>query len=142
MDLYGHNPFGYRRPDLKADMLKPSSGVVDFCDLDVLATYIDKYLSRAGRNKKKIGLFLSEYFMPTDHHNWEFNYWVSRKTAANWLKAAFAITSSWKRIYTLGWFDLYDEAPDGKGTEVNRGLLTYGGAKKPAYFVFKNAFGG
>jgi hypothetical protein len=142
MDLYGHNPFGYRRPDLSKDLIKPGSGVVDFCDLDVLATYVDKYLSRAGRNKHRIKLFLAEYFVPTDHHNWEFNYWVSRKTAANWLKAAFAITSSWKRIYTLGWFDLYDEAPDGKGTEVNRGLLTYDGVRKPAYYVFKNAFGG
>ena len=37
----------------------------------------------------------------------------------------------------FGWFALEDEAPNGKGTEVNRGLLTYKGKKKPAYYAFK-----
>lgn len=138
MDMYGQNPFGYRRPDLNEDLVQPGNGVADFCDLDVVAEYVDRYLSRAGRNKRKLPLFLSEYFVPTDHKNWEFNYWVTKKTAANWLTAALAITRSWKRIYTLGWFALEDDAPDGTGTEVNRGLLTYRGAKKPAYFAFKH----
>lgn len=137
MDLYGHNPFGYRRPDLAQDPVNEASGIVDFCDLDLLTEYIDTYLSRAGRNPHKIGLFLSEYFVPTDHANTEFNYWVSKQTAASWLRSAFAITRGWRRVYTLGWFQLHDEAPDGKGTEVNRGLLTYDGRKKPAYFAFK-----
>lgn len=138
MDMYGHNPFGYRRPDLGEDLLNPGSGIADFCDLDVVAEYVDKYLSRAGRNQRRLPLFLSEYFVPTDHHNWEFNYWVSRKTAASWLTSALAITRKWRRIYTLGWFALEDERPDGHGTEVNRGLLTHDGAKKPAYFAFRN----
>ncbi len=137
MDLYGHNPFGYRRPDLSEGLINPGSGLADFCDLDVLAQYVDRYLSRAGRNQGKLPLFLSEYFVPTDHSNSEFNYWVSKRTAANWLTAALAITRKWRRIYTLGWFELYDEAPDGRGTEVNRGLLTYDGRKKPAYYAFK-----
>jgi hypothetical protein len=137
MDMYGQNPFGYRRPDLSVGLSKPGSGVADFCDLDVLAEYVDRYLSRAGRNPGKLPLFMSEYFVPTDHSNEEFNYWVSRKTAAEWLTDAFEITRSWKRIYTLGWFELEDAPPNGKGTEVNRGLLTYTGKKKPAYFAFK-----
>jgi hypothetical protein len=138
MDMYGQNPFGFRRPDLSKDLLRPGNGVADFCDLDVIVEYVDRYLSRAGRNKGKLPIFISEYFVPTDHKNWEFNYWVSKKTAANWVTAALKITHSWKRIYTLGWFELEDEAPDGSGTEVNRGLLTYKGAKKPAYYAFKN----
>lgn len=138
MDLYGQNPFGYRRPNLKTDLGNPKSGVADFCDLDVVAEYLDRYLSRAGRNKGKLKLFLSEYFVPTDHANFEFNYWVSRKTAKVWLTDAFKIVRSWRRIYTLGWFDLYDEKPNGKGTEVNRGLLTWDGRPKPAYYAFKN----
>lgn len=138
MDMYGQNPFGYRRPDLSEDLLQPGNGVADFCDLDVVVEYIDRYLSRAGRNTRKLPLFMSEYFVPTDHANWEFNYWVTKKTAADWLTAAFDITRSWKRIYTLGWFQLEDEAPNGAGTEVNRGLLTYEGAKKPAYYAFKD----
>lgn len=137
MDLYGHNPFGGRRPDLSKDQLAPEIGVADFSDLDVLARYVDRYLSRAGRNRHTIRLFLHEYFLPTDHPNTEFDFWVTRKTAASWLRSAFEIAHRWKRIHTLGWFSLYDDPPDGKGTEVNRGLLTHKGAKKPAYFAFK-----
>jgi hypothetical protein len=137
MDMYGQNPFGYRRPDLSQGLINPGSGVADFSDLDVVAQYVDKYLSRAGRNKGKLPLFLSEYFLPTDHSNWEFNYWVSRKTAASWLMDAFKIADHWHRIYTLGWFELEDEQPNGLGTEVDRGLLTSKGAKKPAYYAFK-----
>jgi hypothetical protein len=138
MDLYGQNPFGYRRPVLSADQMNPEGGVADFSDLDVVAEYIDRYLSRAGRNPQKLRLFLSEYFVPTDHPNFEFNYWVSRQTAKSWLADALKITRSWHRIYTLGWFELYDEAPNDEGTEVNRGLLTYQGHPKPAYYAFKN----
>jgi hypothetical protein len=137
MDLYGHNPFGYRRPDLKVGPIDPSSGIADFCDLDLVAQYVDTYLVRAGRNRHRPRLFLSEYFVPTDHANTEFNYWVSKRTAADWVTAALAITRRWHRIYTFGWFELFDEAPDGRGTEVNRGLLTYRGRPKPAYYAFK-----
>jgi hypothetical protein len=137
MDLFGHNPFGYRRPDLGKDLINPKSGIADFCDLDVLVGYVDRYLSRGGRNQHKLRLFMSEYFVPTDHANTEFNYWVSKRTAANWLRAALRITRTWRRIYTLGWFELLDEKPDGAGTEVNRGLLTYTGRRKPAYYAFK-----
>jgi hypothetical protein len=138
MDMYGQNPFGYRRPDLSADLINPGSGVADFSDLDVLAQYLDRYLSRAGRNPHKLPLFLSEYFLPTDHPNFEFNYWVSRKTAKSWLASALEIADTWKRIYALGWFELFDEAPNGAGTEVNRGLMTYDDHPKPAYDAFKS----
>ncbi|MBS1860583.1 MAG: hypothetical protein JSS68_02615 [Actinobacteria bacterium] len=137
MDMYGQNPFGYRRPDLSQGLMNQTSGVADFSDLDVVAQYLDRYLARDGRNQK-LPLFLSEYFVPTDHANFEFNYWVSRQTAASWLRDAFKIVRDWHRIYTLGWFELYDEAPNQEGTEVNRGLLTWNGHPKPAYYAFKN----
>lgn len=137
MDMYGHNPFGYRRPDLSSGPINPSSGIADFCDLDLVAKYLDRYLARGGRDRR-LPLFLSEYFVPTDHPNFEFNYWVSRKTAASWLTDAFRIVRSWHRIYTLGWFELFDEAPNSEGDEVNRGLLTWNGHPKPAYYAFKN----
>ncbi len=137
MDMYGQNPFGYRPPDLSKGLMNPTSGVADFSDLDVVAQYLDRYLARDGRNHK-LPLFLSEYFVPTDHANFEFNYWVSKQTAARWLRDAFTIVRDWHRIYTLGWFELYDEKPNGAGTEVNRGLLTWNGHRKPAYYAFKN----
>ena len=86
---------------------------------------------------RRLPLFLSEYFLPTDP-NYEFNYWVTPKTAANWLSAAFSIVRNWDRIYTLGWFSLYDDPPNGQGNQVNRGLLTYKGAKKPAFYAYKH----
>lgn len=46
MDMYGQNPFGFRRPDLSKDLLQPGNGVADFCDLDVIVEYVDRYLSR------------------------------------------------------------------------------------------------
>ena len=89
MDLFGDNPFGYRRPDLSTPLINPGSGVADFRNLKVIAQYVDRYLSRDGRNMQEPRLFLSEYFVPTDHANFEFNYWVTEQTAANWFRAAF-----------------------------------------------------
>ena len=47
------------------------------------------------------------------------------------------MTRRWSRIYTLGWFSLYDDPPNRKGDDVHRGLLTHRGRKKPAYYAFK-----
>jgi hypothetical protein len=138
MDLFGYNPFSCRKPKLKAKQVRPGSGFADFSDLDDVAKLIDKRISGHGVNRRKLPLFLSEYFVPTDHPNVEFNCWVSRATAAKWLKAGLKITRKWNRVFTLGWLALYDDPPNGAGTEVNRGLLTYGGLAKPAYFAFKN----
>ena len=40
-------------------------------------------------------------------------------------------------MYTLGWYQLYDEAPNAMNNDMNWGLLTYDGLPKPAYFAFK-----
>jgi len=134
MDLYGHNPFSARKPDLKKPPL--GFGFADFSDLDTLASWIDRYVGRKP-NRKGTRLFLSEFFLPTDHKNYEFNFYVTRKTAAQWTTAALRIVRRWKRIYTFGWFSLYDDQPTPKGDEVNRGLLDYQGRKKPAYNAFR-----
>ena len=134
MDLYGHNPFSARRPDLRRRPL--GHGFADFSDLDTLAGWVDRYLRRPRRGRMK--LFLSEFFIPTDHFNEEFNFYVSRRTAASWLGSALRITRRWSRIYTLGWFSLYDDPPRADRMEVNRGLLDYKGARKPAYSVYRS----
>ena len=107
MDMYGYNPFSARRPNLRRRPL--GHGFADFSDLDTLAGWVDRYLGRPGGRGKK--LFLSEFFIPTDHFNFEFNFFVSRRTAASWLGSALGITRRWSRIYTLGWFSLYDDPP-------------------------------
>lgn len=134
LDLYGHNPFSARRPLLDRPPL--GHGFADFSDLDVLAGWVDRWLARP-RGKRRINFFLSELFWPTDHPNHEFNFWVTRRTAASWLTDALRITRRWSRIYTLGWYSLYDDPPNQAGDEVNRGLLTYRGRKKPAYRAYR-----
>jgi len=137
MDMYGHNPFTRRRPNLRKRPL--GFGYADFSDLDTLARWLDRYLGR--RRGRRLKLFLSEWTIPTDHANHEFNFWTTRRVAASWLRSALRITRRWSRIYTLGWVGLYDEEPNGPngrhGDDVHRGLLDSSGAKKPAYFVYK-----
>jgi hypothetical protein len=137
LDLYGHNPFSAREPALGNPPL--GLGFADFSDLDTLTRWIDRYLGR--RRGRPIRLYLSEFTVPTDHENYEFNFFVRRDVAADWLGRALRITRRWKRIYTLGWFSLYDERPNGPngspGDEVNRGLLDWRGQPKPAYEAYK-----
>ena len=102
----------------------------------VAAGWVDRYLAHP-RGKRRINFFLSELFWPTDHPNNEFNFWVTQKTAALYLTNALRITRRWSRIYTLGWYALYDDPPNAQGDEVNRGLLTFRGRKKPAYRAYK-----
>ena len=133
MDLYGHNPFTLRRPDLRKGTT--GGGVIDFSDLDYLAETIDFYGLRDGRGRR-LRMFLAEFTFPTDHPNHEFNFWVTRKVQAAWLTRALRIVRRWRRIYTLGWHSLYDDPPRPEGDEVNRGLLDYKGRPKPAYYAF------
>jgi hypothetical protein len=137
MDLYGHNPFTKRAPDLGKPPLP--YGYADFSDLDTLARWVDRHLSRKGQ--RHLRLFLSEFTIPTDHANREFNFWVTRETQADWLRRALRITRRWKRIYTLGWVHLFDERPTGPGgghgNEVHGGLLDWRGRRKPSFYAYK-----
>jgi len=134
MDLYGHNPFTARSPDLSKGPIR--FGFADFSDLDTLIRWLDRYGYRDSRHRR-LRLFLSELVIPTDHANRELNFWVSRATQARWLRAALHITRRSRRIYTLGYLGLYDDPPRADGLEVNRGLLDWRGKRKPSYAAFK-----
>ena len=134
MDLYGHNPFGARIPDLREDPI--SYGTADFSDLDTLAGWLDRYGYRNARGRR-LKLFLSELSLPTDHENHEFNFFVTQGIQARWLGAALRIARRWERIYTLGYLGLYDDPPRADGLEVNRGLIARTGVRKPAYYAFR-----
>jgi len=133
MDLYGHNPFTWRRPSLKKPYV--GYGFADYSDLDTLAGWVDHYLG--GGRRRPIRLFISEFTIPTDHPNALFDFWVTPPTQAKWLAAALRIANRWPRIHTFGWFSLYDEAPNGRGNETNWGLLDWQGKRKPAYAAYK-----
>lgn len=134
MDLWGHNPFGFRKPDFK----KPQSafGVVDFSDLPRLASLLDKTIRRP--NGRPLPLFLSEYTLATGPDA-EFNYYVTLETQADWIKAALRLSRRWKRIDTFSYIHVYDDPPraDG-GDRLQSGLLYSDGTRKPGYFAFKN----
>jgi hypothetical protein len=134
MDLYGHNPFTARTPDLEQRPLR--YGFADFSDLDTLARWLDRYHYRTPQGRR-LRLFLSELVIPTDHKNVEFNFWADRATQASWIKAALRITRRSKRIYTFGYLGLYDDPPRPDGLEVNRGLIDAQGRKKPAYYAYR-----
>ena len=135
MDLYGHNPFSARRPDLSQGTL--GRGYADFSDLDSLARWMDRNLRRRDLGGRPLRIFISEFSLPTEHVNFEFNFHVSRTTQASWLASALRITRRYSRIYTFGYLGLYDDALRPDGQQVERGLLDRGGLRKPAYEAFR-----
>ena len=138
MDLYGHNPYTARRPDLSQPLVAPPAGYADFSDLDALR----RWLGRSGFRSGRAGpprLFLSEFSFPTDHPNFETNFYVTRDLQARWTAQALREVRRTPWIATLGWFALLDDPPRSDNLEVNRGLMTYDGRKrKPAFYAFRD----
>lgn len=124
MDIYAHNPFGYRIPSLSAS--SSPFGEIQFDDLPRLATWIDRYLHRG------MPIFLSEYTIPTQTDQ-EFPFWVEPPVAARWISDALRLSRRWKRIYGLGWIHVYDDPPTSYG-----GLLTAQGVPKPLFYAFEH----
>jgi hypothetical protein len=130
MDLYGHNPFSFRAPDLS----NPPSpqNEVDFSDLGRLSGLVDRYLAPLHH---QLRLYLSEWTIPTSPNDSEFNYYVTLPLQAQWIADAWRIVRRSDLIYALGWIHLYDDPPGTGGS--SGGLLTSSGHPKPGYFAFK-----
>jgi hypothetical protein len=127
MDMWGHNPWGNRRPDLK---LPPSNnGTVSFPDLGRLADALDD----AGFPNAPLDLYLSEWGVPTGFEDVHLGQEESAKTADKWVRSAFRITEEWNRIYTLGWIHLLDKEG------ISTGLLTRDGKRKSTYRAYKRS---
>jgi hypothetical protein len=133
MDLYGHNPFGPRRPDLSKDPLY--RGTADFSDLDDLTRLVDRYLGRTPK-RRRINLWIGEYALPT--RPGEFSFWVSEATQASWLASALRITRRHRRIATMNWLTLRDRPAEGTERHpISFGLITEDGRRKPAFAAFQ-----
>ena len=130
MDLYGHNPFSFRNPDLRNPPSRQN--LVDFSDLGRFDKQIQRYLGRP--RHKRIRLFLSEYNIPTAPDR-QFNYHVSRATQAKWITSAFKVARKVNAV-ALGWVNLYDEPPAAGNTVLSSGLLTHDGRPKPGFYAF------
>jgi hypothetical protein len=128
LDMYGHNPFSFRAPNL-AD--PPSlDQQVDFSDLARLSKLVDRYLGRPGDLHPK--LFLSEWTVPTEA-DLEFNFYVEPSVQANWITDGLRIAQTLPSVYAVGWIHLYDEPPNSYG-----GLLQTDGTEKPGYLAFQD----
>jgi hypothetical protein len=127
LDMYGHNPFSFRDPNLS----NPPSGEqdIDFSDLGRLSKLVDRYLGRPGNPDPK--LFISEWTVPTAI-DLDFNFYVDKSVQARWITDSLRIGRQLKSIYAIGWIHLYDEPPHSLG-----GLIETDGAKKPGYFAWK-----
>jgi hypothetical protein len=127
LDLYGHNPFSARDPNLGN---APSvQGAVDFSDLRRLAAWVDHSL---GRGRRQIKLFLAEWTVPTAV-DVEFNFYVDPAVQARWITDGLRIARTWSRVYAIGWINLRDALPRTGG-----GLLDGQGTPKPGYFAWKS----
>jgi hypothetical protein len=130
MDIYAHNPFDWRFPRLGG---RPTGGgQVQIPDLPRLAHWIDRYLGRPRHVRKPIPIFVSEWNEPTAPEQ-EFRWSLKPKTAATYTRDTLRILRHWKRIFGLGWIELYDSPPF-----ENAGLLTVHGKKKPDFHAFAN----
>ena len=130
MDLYGHNPFSFRNPNLRNP---PSTqDLVDFSDLGRFDKLIHRYLGRP--RGKRIRLFLSEFTIPTGPDS-EFNFHVTRKTQSKWITNAFKVARKLD-VDTLGWIHLRDDPPVAGQTSIQGGLLTHDGKRKPGFYAF------
>jgi hypothetical protein len=125
MDLYGHNPFCYRKPTLHAP---PSPmGRVDFSDLPRFGKAIDRYFPGP-----QLRFFLAEWGVDVGTEV-EGRFRVNFKTQAKWIRAGYRIARTWDRIYTLGWVRAID-------TDISTGgLMDRFGNPKRGYNVFKGA---
>jgi hypothetical protein len=124
MDLYGHNPFGYRKPNLH-DPPSPE-GRVDFSDLGRFSKALDRNFPGA-----PLKLFLSEWGVQAGGDRQGPGFHVNFKTQARWIHAAYRIARSWDRIYTLGWVHSLD-------TDISpSGLLDIHGDPKPGYYAMR-----
>jgi hypothetical protein len=128
MDMYGHNPFSARAPNL-ANPPSPDEQI-DFSDLGRLHELVDRNLGRAGN--PELPLFLSEWTIPTAVDN-EFNFFVDPRVQAAWITDGLRIAAGAPWIYALGWIHLYDEPPQSAG-----GLIRSSGQKKPGYFAWRS----
>ena len=128
LDMYGHNPFSFRAPNL-SNPPSPDQEI-DFSDLGRLSKLVDRYLGRPGNPDPK--LFISEWTVPTKV-DLEFNFYVEPLIQAQWITDGLRVAGELPSVYAVGWIYLYDEPPESYG-----GLFETDGVKKPGYAAFKD----
>ena len=125
MDMWGHNPFSFRKPDLNDPPSR--GGAVAFGDLRRLARALD----RARFPNSPLKLYLSEWGVPIGFKDKDLRYSLKPKEGKKWIRAGFRIAREWDRIYTLGWVHPVDTH------RSSQGLLDSSGRPKPGYHAYR-----
>jgi hypothetical protein len=126
MDLWGHNPYGFRKPDLNDP---PSRrGSVAFGDLDDLIDALDQAFP-----DQELKLYLSEWGVPIGKHDEDLTYSLNVEEGTKWIRAGFKIARESDRIYTLGWVHPIDTPYS------SQGLLNMNEKPKPSYIAYKRS---
>jgi hypothetical protein len=138
LDLFGHNPFSRRFPNIRDGGYAPYPASRDMSDIDRYYREIHRTYRRAYRRFRNRGpyLWLSEFTVSSDRPSRAFTFAVTREEQARWLTAAYRIAYRKKYVKALGWFNLRDEDPTRSGALTN-GLLAFDGSPKPAYHAYK-----
>jgi hypothetical protein len=129
LDWFGHNPFPFRFPDLRNEAIL--GGWRDISDLDTFSEELRQVYGR------RVKLWLSEFSVQSDKASDDFTLFVSRGEQARWVGAAYGIADALDSVAGLGWLGLLDEPP--RAGSRNWGLLSAGGARKPAYAAYRHA---
>ena len=138
MNLYGHNPFDRRFPNIRKQPIRDFRGLPD---VDTLWREVSRaYQRRNGRWARKRSqrprkLWLAEWLVQSDHDSDIFDWHVSRKKQAVYLRAGYRLARRAKYVKALGWFRLDDEP--NSATSAAWGLMTYSGARKPAFKAYR-----
>lgn len=129
LDLYGHNPYPFRLPDL-ANPPKPG-GWRDLSDLDTLSEEVDAAYRPRGIAPP---LWLSEFTVQSGEDSRFFEYHVTEREQALWLRRGYEVAEEAGNVVALGWFSLLDR-PAGGGS-ANWGLMTAEGSPKSAFAAY------
>ncbi len=126
MDMYGHNPFGYRQPNFK-DPPSPK-GRVDFSDVGRFMKALDRTFPGP-----PLKIYLAEWGVPAGRDDLDLQFHVSFKEQVKWIRAGYRIARTNRRIYSLGWVHPIDTP------RSPQGLLNAQGKPNPAFNAYKSS---
>ena len=146
MDLWGHNPFEGRFPNIKKKPIGKFRGLNDVDTLyrEIQAAYGVKTKGKGKKaqvsKKLKVPrLWLSEWTVLSEASpNLFGGFHVTQQQQAAYITAAYRMVRKLKYVTALGWYRLEDEADNGH-TGAAWGLLTANGARKPSFDAYAAA---
>lgn len=136
MDVLGYAPYGPRPP--VQDTLPPlGDGRADLAEVGTIVRWVDQYLARPDI-KAPIPVFFTKWYVPSDHANGQFPFFVSRDEQADYIRRAMELARASSRVYAVGWEVFADEPARADGLENLGGLVDAFDQPKPSYFAFRD----